>query len=157
LPDLGVRLATIEDAEDVAAVLGDAFESYRPLYTPAAFGATTPSADEVRQRWHEGPVWVAVLDGCIVGTVAAVPRGDVLYMRSMAVRTGSRGAGCGRRLVEEVERYAAACGQAAVVLSTTPFLSEAIALYEHCGFRRTAAGPSELAGTPLFTMEKKLE
>jgi hypothetical protein len=42
------------------------------------------------------------------------------------------------------------------VLSTTPFLDAAIALYERCGFRRTAGGPLELAGTPLFTMEKRL-
>ena len=89
--------------------------------------------------------------------VAAVPRVDALYMRSMAVRRASGGAGCGRRLVEAVERHAAAHGFATVVLSTTPFLDSAIALYERCGFRRTDAGPLDLAGTPLLTMEKILE
>jgi hypothetical protein len=29
-------------------------------------------------------------------------------------------------------------------------------LYEKFGFQRTGEGPHELAGTPLFTMEKKL-
>jgi len=43
-----------------------------------------------------------------------------------------------------------------VVLSTTPFLHPAIALYERCGFARTGEGPVDLAGTPLFTMTKAL-
>jgi ribosomal protein S18 acetylase RimI-like enzyme len=157
LPDLSVRLAVIDEAAGIAAVLRDAFEPYRPLYTPAAFAATTPSTDGVRQRWHEGPVWVALQDDRIVGTVAAVPRADALYVRSMAVHPASRGAGCGRRLIDAVERHAAANELFKIVLSTTPFLQPAIALYERCGFRRTDTGPSTLDGTPLFTMEKILE
>ena len=43
-----------------------------------------------------------------------------------------------------------------VVLSTTPFLHPAIALYERCGFARTGEGPVDLAGTPLVTMTKAL-
>ena len=152
-----VRLADVDEAPDIAALLRDAFEAYRPLYTPAACAATTPSADRVRQRWQEGPVWVALQDDRIVGTVAAVSRGDALYMRSMAVMPASRGTGCGRRLVEVVERHAVANGHDSVVLSTTPFLDSAIALYERCGFRRTDAGPLDLGGTPLFTMQKILE
>jgi len=157
LPDLIVRLAAIDEAAEVSTVLRDAFEPYRPLYTPAAFAATTPSAEELRQRWHEGPVWVAAQSDRIVGTVAAVPRPGALYMRSLAVRRASGGAGCGCRLVEAVERHAAGHGFAMIVLSTTPFLDSAIALYERCGFRRTDAGPLDLAGTPLFTMQKILE
>jgi GNAT superfamily N-acetyltransferase len=154
LPELVIRRATIEEAADVADVLREAFEPYRRLYTAAAFAATTPTAADVQQRWNEGPVWVAVQDARIVGTVSAVPRGEALYMRSMAVRPSSRGSGCGRLLVEAVERYATANGHRTVVLSTTPFLHPAIALYERCGFSRTDAGPSDLAGTPLFAMAK---
>lgn len=59
MPDFAVRLATLDEAADVADVLHEAFESYRPQYTAAAFAATTPSAAEVGGRWHDGPVWVA--------------------------------------------------------------------------------------------------
>jgi hypothetical protein len=44
LSDVVVRLAAIDDTAGVADVLREAFESYRPLYTPEAFAATTPSA-----------------------------------------------------------------------------------------------------------------
>jgi len=157
LPDSVIRLAVIGEAADVARVLRDAFEPYRPLYTPEAFAATTPSEVELRQRWHEGPVWVALEGDRIIGTVAAVPRPGALYMRSMGVHPDSHGRGCGRRLVEAVERHAVAASHPVLLLSTTPFLDGAIALYERCGFRRTDAGPANLAGTPLFTMEKILE
>jgi len=151
-----VRQATVDEAADVAGVLRDAFEPYRPQYTPAAFAATTPSAEELRRRWSEGPVWVSLQDGRIAGTVSAVARGQALYMRSMAVHPGCRGSGHGRRLVAAVERHAVAIGHRAVMLSTTPFLHPAIALYERCGFRRTPDGPADLEGTPLFTMTKAL-
>ena len=39
-------------------------------------------------------------------------------------------------------------------LSTSPFMAQALGLYEHYGFERTAEGPFELLGTPLFSMEK---
>ena len=83
-----VRPAVLDDAAAVSALLRDAFEGYRPLYTPEAFAAS-----------H---------------------------------------------------------GHDRLVLSTTPFLDSAIRLYERAGFRRSAAGPRDLAGTPLFTMEKGL-
>jgi hypothetical protein len=41
-------------------------------------------------------------------------------------------------------------------LHTTPFLSRAIRCYERFGFVRSQDPPSNLFGTPLFTMEKQL-
>jgi len=41
-----------------------------------------------------------------------------------------------------------------MLLSTTPFLDDAIRLYQRFGFERIREGPHDLAGTPLFTMEK---
>jgi GNAT superfamily N-acetyltransferase len=59
-------------------------------------------------------------------------------------------------LLQHVEDWATSQGCSRLFFSTTPFLSAAIRLYEKFGFRRTGEGPHELAGTPLFTMEKKL-
>jgi len=41
-----------------------------------------------------------------------------------------------------------------MLLSTTPFLDDAIRLYQRFGFERIREGLHDLAGTPLFTMEK---
>jgi GNAT superfamily N-acetyltransferase len=152
-----VRLATEAEAEAIATALLEAFREYEPLYTPRAFAATTPTAAQIRGRWSEGPVWVARQAGRLAGTVAAVPKPEGLYIRSMAVLPEARGRGAGRLLLKSVESFAKAGGFKRMFLSTTPFLQGAIGLYETSGFQRTAAGPHELWGTPLFTMEKILD
>ena len=153
---VNVQRATPEDAPAIAAVLAAAFLPYRAMYTQAAFEATTPSAPVVRARFAEGPAWIALAQAGAVGTVAAVPRGRDLYVRSMAVLPSAAGTGIGRRLLRAVEESALAAGHARLVLSTTPFLGPAIRLYEAAGFRRTGDGPHDLHGTPLVGMAKDL-
>lgn len=96
---LAIRRAIPEDAAAIASVLYGAFAEYEPLYTSGGFLATAISSEEVVKRMAEGPVWIALHEGEIVGTAS----------------------------------------------------------YEHFGFRRTDEGPHDLHGTPLFTMEKRLD
>ncbi len=156
-PDVAVRLAAPGDAPAIAEVLRAAFAEYAAEYTSAALAATTPPSEVIAGRMDEGPVWVVLVDGAVVGTVAAAPRAQGLYVRSMAALPAARGLGVGRLLFAEVERYAAEHGFARLFLSTTPFLTRAIRLYERLGFRRTDDGPHDLCGTQLFTMVKPLE
>jgi putative acetyltransferase len=153
---LEIRSANVADSEAIAALLRESFAEFEPLYTPEGLAATTPPSQQIRTRFEEGPVWVAVLGGVIVGTVSVAPQGEALYIRSMAVHPSARGQGVAGRLLTMVERYASAQGCKRLFLSTTPFLTDAIRLYEHAGFTRVAEGPSHLFGTPLFTMEKWL-
>ena len=151
-----IRLAIPDEAASIAWVLHQAFVEYESLYTATAFAITTPTPNEIEQRWNEGPIWLALKNGRLVSTVAAVAKGDALYIRSMAVVPSARGLGIGKILLAEVESFARAGGFQRMLLSTTPFLDGAIHLYERFGFERTPNGPHDLAGTPLFTMEKKL-
>jgi ribosomal protein S18 acetylase RimI-like enzyme len=155
-PDIQIRTAVPDDAPAIAALLREAFAEYRAAYTAEAFAATAPACEQIQRRLDEGPVWVAVRDGVIVGAVSVVPRGESLYIRGMAVLRESRGHRLGEALLRRVEEFASAHGYRRLSLSTTPFLSRAIRLYEHAGFRRSEEGPHDLCGTPLFTMEKAL-
>jgi GNAT superfamily N-acetyltransferase len=74
----------------------------------------------------------------------------------MAVDPTARGDGIGRRLLERAEEYSIRNGFERLFLSTTPFLSSAIRLYEKYGFSRSDEKPDDLFGTPLFTMVKNL-
>jgi ribosomal protein S18 acetylase RimI-like enzyme len=154
--DVQIRFAIVDEAASIAWVLHQAFADYQSLYTAEAFAITTPTPSEIEQRWNEGPVWSVVKDSRLVGTVAAVAKDDALYIRSMAVVPSARGQGIGKMLLSEVESFARAGGFQRMLLSTTPFLDDAIRLYERFGFKRTGEGPHALAGTPLFTMEKAL-
>ena len=149
-----VRLANLDEASDVSQILREAFAEFEPLYTPEAFAVTTPNARLIEDRFDEGPIWIAVRDRHVVGTVAAIPESGELSIRSMAIRPSARGVGLGRLPLNHVERFAIANGFARLRLSTTPFLVSAIRLYERFGFIRTTDGPFELFGTPLFTPTK---
>lgn len=156
-PGIEIRAAAPDDAAQIAAVLSDSFVEYKASYTPEGYAATTPDSERIRSRLNEGPAWVAVHDGTIVGTVSVVPRGAALYIRGMAVLPTTRGQRIGELLLKQIESYANTHGYQQLFLSTTPFLARAIRLYEHTGFRRSPEGPHELFGTPLFTMVKTLE
>ena len=151
-----IRRAVAADAPAIAGVLVAAFAEYAPLYTPDGLAATTPSAAVIRARLDEGPIWVALHEDAIIGTVGTVRRGAVLYVRSMAVLPAARGHRIGEGLLREVEAFARADGATSLLLSTTPFLARAIHLYEQFGFRASEAGPHDLHGTPLLTMIKPL-
>lgn len=156
VPGLLIRRANIDEAPAVASILHQAFSDYEHLYTPAAFAATTPTSNQIQKRWREGPIWVAVQNGDLVGTVAAAPKRKGLYIRSMAVLPRARGQGIAEQLLGVIESYAVADQHRCLFLSTTPFLTSAIHLYERFGFRQNDEGPHDLLGTPLFTMIKRL-
>jgi GNAT superfamily N-acetyltransferase len=105
---------------------------------------------------REGPVWLALRNVEVLGTVAAVLKGEWAYIRGMAVLPAARHLRVGARLLEHVERWARDQGCRRLFLSTTPFLDAAIRLYEKFGFRRAQEAAHDLFGTPLFTMEKDL-
>jgi len=147
-----IRRAGPEDASIIAEVLQESFVEFKELYSDEGFAATTPSAEEVLSRMREGPVWVVLCDGAVSGTVSA----KSTYIRGMAVLPSARGSGAGLALLQHAEGWAAKQVRARLFLSTTPFLSSAIVLYERSGFRRNEEGPHELFGTPLLTMEKDI-
>lgn len=151
-----VRLATANEAVELADVLRAAFVEYESRYTPEAFASTTPDPAEVRRRMEEGPVWVTLLDERVVGTLAAVAKNNGLYLRGMGILPKARATGLGKLLLETVEAFARENGLERLYLSTTPFLERAIRLYESFGFKRTDEGPHDLFKTPLFSMEKLL-
>lgn len=151
-----VRRAAEADAEAISGILHDAFVAFRPLYTPEAFSATVATPDEIRRRMREGPVFLAELDGAAVGTAAVVSRGaGTWYVRGVAVLPGARGLGAGASLMAEAERIATASLGVRLTLTTAPFLSAAVRLYERLGFR-VAAGVEDYHGTRLIRMEKIL-
>lgn len=155
--DIQLRIATADDSVSISEVLRESFADYEPLYTREGFAATTPTSDEIKERFeNEGRTWVAIHDEKIVGTVSVVPKGEALYIRSMAVSPKARGKRIGELLLNEIENFAIEHDCEVLILSTTPFLLRAIRLYEKFGFERTDEGPFDLFQTPLFTMMKKI-
>ena len=152
-----IRRAVAVDALEIADVLRQSFREFEALYTPKGFAATTPDYAQVQQRMQEGPAWIALCEDRVAGTASAVLKGEKgLYVRGVAVVPSVRGRGIAESLMNEVERFARQNGCGRMFLTTTPFLTAAIRLYERLGFVRGPNGAADLYGTPLIKMQKDL-
>lgn len=149
-----IRRATATDAPAIHQVLVDAFGALEDRYTPAAFDATVLDPERVDQRLTEGPVWVAEVDGVVVGTFGIEVTDQGHYLRGMGVTPAARGTGLGRRLVDVAVEYVDALRPPRTWLYTTAFLDAAIALYEEAGFVRFEPESTHFHGTPIIGMER---
>jgi GNAT superfamily N-acetyltransferase len=80
-------------------------------------------------------------------------RGEV---KRMYVVPDARGQGLGRRLLEELERHAAALGYTALVLETGDRQPEALGLYASAGFERIPCYPPYDTRELSLCFEKRL-
>lgn len=150
-----VREAIPDESEIISSLIFEAFAPFRAEYIDGAFEYTTPAAEIIRERFAEGPIWLAIDDGDAVGTVSGLPEEGRFYIRSMAVKPGAQGRGVGQKLLSALEEYARSEGFAKLFLYTTYVLPGARPLYEKNGFyvlRETA--PEEWYDMGGFEMEK---
>jgi DNA-binding MarR family transcriptional regulator/GNAT superfamily N-acetyltransferase len=119
-------------------------ESFEALVAEIA-GAFLKSSDARRER-----CWVAERDGEIVGSIFLVDAGQgVAKLRLLYVEPDARGLGIGRRLVEEVLRFAKGVGYQRVTLWTNDVLASARRIYEAAGFRLTSSESHHSFGKDL--------
>ena len=88
-----------------------------------------------------GAIWFALVDGEVIGTCALLREAPGAYeLTKMGVRSGWRGNGAGRQLIEAaIAEFHKRRGKT-LFLETNSRLAPAIALYESAGFARQPAG-----------------
>src|SRR5580765_4987764 len=138
-----IRRAVPGDEETIAALIFEAFAPFRDEYTPDAFEYTAVSADKVRERFDKGPMWLAIANGEVVGTVSGLPEEERFYIRSMAIKPSAQRGGIGQRLLETLETFARDAGYKKLYLYTTFVLPGAKRLYEKNGFYVLRETPPE--------------
>ncbi|MDI2127208.1 GNAT family N-acetyltransferase [Yinghuangia seranimata] len=119
---------------------------------------------ELVLTWHSegtydaGKMWVAELDGRVVGAVAMV-RGDAPdgwgRLRWVILHPDARGRGIGRALFERAMTEARDRGYAGVYLWTIAGLDAAHHLYKSAGFRVTHSEPTRTWG--IDAIEQRME
>lgn len=142
---LAPRVATVDDAEAVAALVHTAYRSdeSRTGWTTEAdlVGGQRVDAAMVRELVTSptGVVLVADADdGTLLTCCHLERRDDVAYLGMFAVRPGRQGQGTGRLMLNAAEAHARdAWGARAVEISVINHRHELLAWYERCGFERT--------------------
>ncbi len=152
-----IRRASPGDEEVISSLIFEAFSPFRDQYTPDGFEYTAAGPERVRERFSEGPIWLAYLNGEPVGTVSGMPDEGRFYIRSMAIKPLAQRAGIGQQLLDTLQAYAREAGFTKLYLYTTFVLPGAKRLYDKNGFyvvRETA--PEEWCGMGGLEMEKEL-
>lgn len=122
------------------------FEGYLGFYAQHASAGAAAAYLERRLARGDSRIWVAEVDGVLVGFTQVYDEYSSLRLRhrfelnDLYVDPAARGTGAGRALVTAVIDAAVAEGVDGVVLETRPSNSVARALYESLGF--TVAGES---------------
>ena len=94
--------------------------------------------------------WIAERNGEILGSIFVVAESKrVAKLRLLLVEPSARGLGIGRRLVEEVIRFAKQSGYKRVELWTQSELKAARKIYKAVGFTKTGEEQHALFGKPL--------
>lgn len=154
---LEINLAVPGDEDLIASLILEAFLPFKEQYTPGAFEYTAATPDTIRERFAEGPMWIAYLGGEAIGTVSGLPEDERYYIRSMAVSPRAQRAGVGQKLLEALGADAMKRGYERLYLYTTFVLPGAQRLYEKNGFyvvRETL--PEEWFDMGGLEMEKTL-
>jgi ribosomal protein S18 acetylase RimI-like enzyme len=103
-------------------------------------------------------IWVAEADGERVGAVILSDEGDgVSRLRMFVLRPEHRGAGVGRRLLEELLARARVAGYERMELDTFSELRAAAHLYRGAGFKRVSARHQVMWGREIEFERYELE
>jgi N-acetylglutamate synthase-like GNAT family acetyltransferase len=122
------------------------FEAY--VAGPLAQFALTASE---RER-----LWIAEQGGRLAGCVAIVAASEhTAQLRWYLVEPAARGAGLGRRLLDEAVSFARSCGYERVILWTVSALTAAAHLYRRAGFGLVEEKPGRRWGA--LVVEQKYE
>ncbi|HVZ41086.1 MAG TPA: GNAT family N-acetyltransferase [Candidatus Kapabacteria bacterium] len=109
-----------------------------------------PLSEFVRAGNERERIWIAERDGSIVGAVAIVAATDgMAQLRWFLVDPAVRGAGLGRRLLEEAVAFARDQGYSGIILWTVSALRAAAHLYTSVGFRKMESIAARLWGTDV--------
>jgi len=115
-----------------------------------------PLAEFVRSGSERERLWIAEQEGKLVGCIAIVAASpETAQLRWFLVDPAVRGAGLGKRLLQEAITFSGHCGYRGIILWTVSALEAAAHLYRAAGFRKVEEKPGRIWGQDVI--EEKYE
>ncbi len=126
----GLRLAYVEEAPAVTALVCDAYAMYvERIGRPPA-----PMLADYAALIARGVVWVLPGEDRLRGVLVMMPQNQHLFLENIVVHPDDQGKGVGRMLMAFIERHARALGLHAIVLYTNEAMTENLTFYGRLGF-----------------------
>ncbi len=129
-----IRRAEVTDASAVHEILQTAFGEYAAVTGQTGLEALQESVEDVRRQIGTKPVYVAEIDGAIMGTVRLDVHGTEAYLSRFAVSSETRNLGIGKSLMNVVDKYLSANGVKRVTLHTASRHLALVRFYYSRGF-----------------------
>ena len=115
-----------------------------------------PLAEFVRAGSERERLWIAEQEGRLAGCIAIVAASaETAQLRWFLVDPSVRGAGLGKRLLQEAISFSRRCGYNSVLLWTVRALAAAAHLYRWAGFQKVEEKPGRMWGQDVI--EEKYE
>jgi N-acetylglutamate synthase-like GNAT family acetyltransferase len=115
-----------------------------------------PLAEFVRSGSERERLWIVEQDGRVVGCIAiVVASAETAQLRWFLVDPTVRGAGLGKRLLQEAISFSCRCGYRTIILWTVSALAAAAHLYREAGFQKVEEKPGRMWGQDVI--EEKYE
>ena len=138
MPEVRSVRAELDDLDTLVPL----FDAYRQFYGRPSDHAGARAFLADRFKRGESVIFLAVVDGAIVGFTQLYPSFSSVSMKrlwllnDLFVTPDARGSGAGRALLERAERWAAETGAKGLTLGTQITNEAARRLYEACGWTR---------------------
>jgi ribosomal protein S18 acetylase RimI-like enzyme len=129
-----VRRADPADTQEVHSILQAAFREYSSVTGQTSLEALNESQEDVCVQINAKPVYVAEIDGKIVGTVRLEIHGTEAYLSRFAVSGEARNLGIGKSLMNVVDKYLTSNGVKRVTLHTASRHLALVRFYYSRGF-----------------------
>ena len=128
-----IRLAVIDDVNDIKCVVNAAYSHYMPI-----IGCKPgPMVDNYDISIGMGRVYVIECDKVIQGVLVLIMNDAELLLDNIAVAPSAQGRGLGRKMLEFAERTAVAAGCRFIRLYTNEAMVENLSLYHRIGYSET--------------------
>ncbi len=130
MTDWTIRRAEATDAVSLAICIDAAYAVY------ADKGIVLPMVSEgIEDDIRDNLVWVAVLDGRIIGGLVLSLQEDHARLVNIAVDPSASGMGLGRALIERAEQMVRKLRFKKLTLTTHVDIPQNVGLYQHLGWR----------------------
>jgi GNAT superfamily N-acetyltransferase len=124
-----LRRAEHRDADALAACMDAAYADYA-----ARIPDLPPVAADCAGEIAKHQVWVAEIDGNIIGGLVLIPEEAFMRLANVAVHPDHKGTGLGRALITHAETESLTQGYQELRLTTHVDMPENVRLYAHLGW-----------------------